>query len=165
MEYMVRSLTACLAVLTLCIVIAGSKASGEVNVNINVGVPVPPAVVVEAPPAMIFLSQPGVYVAVDVPYYIFFVSGRYYYFHNDHWYRSHGYRGPWTNIKRKVLPPGLRKYTIHQLHDFRDREFVVYKDHGPGYKGRHFVAKEDHRSKSNKHYEKGHKKHYKGKRD
>ena len=152
-----------MAILTLLVAITGSQALGEVNVNINIDVPVPPAIVVEAPPAMIFLPQPGLYVAVGIPYSIFFFSSHYYYFHNDHWFRAPGYGGPWAQIKYKSLPPGLRKYKIHELHTFRDREFNNYREHGSRYKGKHFIAAENHGHKSKGHSEKGHKKHGKGK--
>lgn len=165
MKYTVKRLTTCMAILTLLIAITGSQALGEVNVNINIDVPMPPAIVVEAPPAMIFLPQPGLYVAVGIPYSIFFHSSHYFYFHNDHWFRAPGYGGPWAQIKYKSLPRGLRKYKIHELHTFRDREFNVYREHGPRYKGKHFVAEKDHGHKSKGHSEKGHKKNGKGKRD
>ena len=165
MKHTAKRLTTCMAILTLLITITGSQALGEVNVNINIDVPVPPAIVVEAPPAMIFLPQPRLYVAVGIPYSIFFFSSHYYYFHNDHWFRAPGYGGPWAQIKYKSLPPGLRKYKIHELHTFRDREFNVYREHGPRYKGKHFVADKDHGHKSKGHSEKGHKKNGKGKRD
>ena len=165
MKHTAKRLTTCMAILTLLITITGSQALGEVNVNINIDVPVPPAIVVEAPPAMIFLPQPRLYVAVGIPYSIFFFSSHYYYFHNDHWFRAPGYGGPWAQIKYKSLPPGLRKYKIHELHTFRDREFNVYREHGPRYKGKHFVAEKDHGHKSKGHSEKGDKKHGKGKRD
>src|SRR3989337_4423152 len=165
MKHIIKRLTSYIAILTLLIAITGSQALGEVNVNVNIGVPMPPAIVVEAPPAMIFLPQPGVYVAVGIPYSIFFFSSHYYYFHNDHWFRASGYGGPWAQIKYKSLPPGLRKYKINQLHTFRDREFEVSREHGPGYKGKHFVAEKDHGHKSKGHSEKGHQKNGKGKRD
>lgn len=152
-----------MAILTLLIAITGSQSIGEVNVNVNIGVPVPPAVVVQAPPEMIFLSQPGVYVAIGVPYSIFFISGRYYYYHNDRWFWSPGYGGPWVHVKYKSLPRGLQKYRIHELHTFRDREFKAYRENGPKYRGKHFIAEKDHKQKSRGYSEKGQKRHHKGK--
>src|SRR2546425_9811538 len=55
-----------------------TQARAQVHVNINIGPPAP--VIVEAPPQMLFLPDPGVYVAVGVPYDVFFISGHYYYF-------------------------------------------------------------------------------------
>ena len=111
-----------------------------VDVNVNVGIPLPPPIVVAAPPAMVFLAEPAVYVAVGVPYDVFFVSGRYYYFHGGYWYWAPGYRGPWVHVVHRSLPPGLQKYKVERLHTFRAREFQRYTAQGPRYKGRHFVA-------------------------
>src|SRR5207248_1469851 len=55
------------------------SASAQVNVNINIGAP--PPVVVRARPTMVYLPEPGAYVAIGIPYDIYFVSGRYYYLH------------------------------------------------------------------------------------
>ena len=115
-----------------------SSVRAEVNVNINIAPP--PPVVVEAPPQMVFLPEPGVYVAVGIPFDVFFISGRYYYFHGGNWFWAKGYGGPWTHAVSKSLPPGLRKYKVEQLHKFREREYKVYKVQGPKFKGKHFVA-------------------------
>jgi len=122
-------------------------ASAEFNLNINIGSP--PPVVVSAPPTMLFLGQPGLYVAVGVPYDIFFISGRYYYFHGGHWYWAAGYGGPWVYVEGRALPPGLRKYKIEQLRGYRDREFKAYQVQGPKYNGRQFVGESGPGPKSN----------------
>jgi hypothetical protein len=118
---------------------AGS-ASAEVGVNLNINVGAPPPVVVASPPTMLFLGQPGLYVAVGVPYDIYYIAGRYYYFHDGHWFWAAGYGGPWVFVEGRALPPGLRKYRIEQLRGYRDREFKSYKVQGPKYNGRHFVG-------------------------
>jgi hypothetical protein len=113
-------------------------ALAEVNINVNIGPP--PPVVVATRPAMVFLPEPAVYVAVGVPYDIYFVSGRYYYMHGDHWFWGSGYDGPWVVVEQRHLPPGLAKYKVVKLREYRDREYKVYKVQGPGYKGKHFDA-------------------------
>jgi len=65
--------------------IAAPSSYAGVGVNINIGVPLPPPVVVQAPPEMVIIPEAGVYVAVGTPYDLFFLSGRYYYFHNGYW--------------------------------------------------------------------------------
>jgi hypothetical protein len=115
-----------------------SSVRAEVNVNINLAPP--PPVVVEAPPQMVFLPEPGIYVAVGIPFDVYFVSSRYYYVHGGNWFWAKGYGGPWTHAVYKSLPPGLRKYKVEQLHKFREREYKVYKVQGPKFKGKHFVA-------------------------
>jgi hypothetical protein len=128
--------------LLLCGVMLGGPMAttvpAEVNININVGVP--PPIIMEAPPAMIYLGMPGIYVMVGVPYDIFFISARYYYFHGGNWFWAPGYGGPWVHVVYKSLPPGLRKYKIEKLREFRVQEYKVYKAQGPKFKGKHFVA-------------------------
>jgi len=165
MKHLIKRVTTGMAILILVMAIAGSQAWGEVNVNINVGIPLPPPVVVSATPMMIFLPEPGIYVAIGVPYYIFFISGRYYYFHDSRWFWAPGYGGPWGHVVHKSLPPGLRKYKIEEIHRFREREFNLYKAQGPKYKGRHFSAVEGPGHKAEEHPQKGNKKHGKGKHD
>ena len=120
----------------------GSPAWAGVDVDINIGIPLPPAIVVEAAPTMVFLPEPAVYVAIGVPYDIFFISGRYYYFYGGNWFWAPGYGGPWVHVVYKSLPPGLRKYKVERIREFREREFKVYKAQGPNYKGRKFVGVE-----------------------
>jgi hypothetical protein len=110
----------------------------QVSVNINIGAP--PPVIVRSPPTMLLLPEPGFYVAVGVPYDIYFISGRYYYLHEDNWFWAPGYGGPWVHVVHSSLPPGLQKFKIRQLRTFRDREYGLYRAQGPDFKGRRFQA-------------------------
>jgi len=112
----------------------------RVDVNINIGVPVPPPIVVETPPEMVIIPEAGVYVVVGAPYDLYFISGRYYYFNNGYWYWSRGYAGPWVHVEYRMLPPGLRKYKIERLHEFREHVGKEYRERGPAFKGKHFRA-------------------------
>jgi hypothetical protein len=118
--------------------ISTTQAHAQVNVNVNIGPPAP--VIVQAPPPMLFLPEPGVYVAVGIPYDVFFVGGRYYYFHANHWFWGPGYAGPWTYVEYRSLPPGLRKHKVVVLREYRDREYKVYTVQGSKFKGQHFDA-------------------------
>lgn len=120
--------------------LAVPPADAQVNVNVNIGAP--PPVVVRTAPTMVLLPEPKMYVAVGVPYDIYFVDGRYYYLSGSHWFWGPGYGGPWTYVVVEKLPPGLRKYKIKQLHEFRDREYKVYQVKGPSNSERYFVAVE-----------------------
>jgi hypothetical protein len=117
------------------------QAHTQVNINVNIGPPAP--VVVEAPPQMLYLSDPGVYVAVGIPYDVYFVDGRYYYFHGEQWFWARGYRGPWTYVEYRTLPGRLRKYHVIRLREYRDREYKVYRVQGASFKGKHFNAVDD----------------------
>jgi len=156
---------------TLVAGLSATPAGAQVHVNVNIGPPPvvvaapppPPPVVVQAAPPMVFLSDPGVYVAVGVPYDIYFVNSRYYYFNGGNWFWGPGYGGPWTYAVYQSLPPGLQRYKVHRLHEFREREYEVYKDQGPRFKGRYFYAEDDHDNDHDhdrgEHHGKGHKKH------
>lgn len=80
------------------------------EIKIKLPAPPVPKIVLPAPPPMIWLPDPQVYVAHDSPHHIFFHSGRYYLFHQDAWFIGPAYNGPWSVIKAKQLPPGLRNY-------------------------------------------------------
>jgi hypothetical protein len=139
----------CMALLFVLLAGGLAQAAGvQVSVNVNIGQPppvivaAPPPVVVAAPPAMLYLPQPGLYVAVGTPYDIFFLSGHYYYYHEDHWFWAPGYSGPWVHVVTKSLPPGLQHYRVVQLREYREREYRVYKTQGPKFKGKYFIAEE-----------------------
>ena len=119
---------------------ATTSAHAQLNVNVHIGEP--PPVVVYSPPTMVLLPEPQMYVAVGVPYDIYFMSGRYYYLHGGHWFWGPGYGGPWTYVAVEKLPPGLRRYKVKQLHEFREREYKVYRASGPGGRSTVFVAEE-----------------------
>jgi hypothetical protein len=125
-------------------VLALPARAAEVHVNVNIGGPppvyvysAPPPVYVYPAPRLVYLAEPAVYVAVGIPYDIFFVGGRYYYYRGNDWYWGPGYGGPWRSVAYRSLPPGLRKFRVERLRDYRDREYRAYRvyDH-PSSRGR-----------------------------
>jgi len=127
--------------MTLLLALTGflpTQAHAQVSVNVNIGAP--PPVIVQAPPPMLFLQDPGVYVAVGIPYDVFFFGGRYYYVQGNHWFWGPGYAGPWTYVEYRTLPPGLRKYKVVKLREYREREYKVYRVQGASFRGEHFYA-------------------------
>src|SRR5215813_13570042 len=135
--------------LILSIELFATSAHAQVSVNVHIGKP--PPVVIYSPPTMVLMPEPQMYVAVGVPYDIYFVSGHYYYLHEGHWFWGPRYGGPWTYVAVEKLPPGLRKYKVHQLHEFRDREYKVYQVRGPASHGKYFVAEDDDRDEHHGH--------------
>jgi len=135
----------------LMLMVASVSAPAHAQVNVNVHIGEPPPVVVYSPPAMVLMPEPQMYVAVGVPYDIYFVGGRYYYLHGNHWFWGPRYGGPWTYVEVERLPPGLRKYKVKQLHEFREREYKVYKVQDTRVK--YFVAEDmdDHPGRGNGH--------------
>ena len=133
-----------LLVLTTALLIGGLavQAHAEVRINVNIGGPPPiyvaPApIYVQAAPTMVYLPQPALYVAVGIPYDLYFVGGRYYYFRGNNWYWGPGYGGPWSPVVYRALPPGLQRYQVVRLREYRDREYRVYRSSG---RDRYFVA-------------------------
>jgi hypothetical protein len=116
--------------------------AAEVHVNVNIGAP--PPIIVRSAPTMVYLAEPAAYVAVGIPYDLYFVGGRYYYFRGDNWYWAPGYSGPWNYVVYSSLPPGLRKFRTVRLHEFRDREYREYRissrEYRDRYNDRYFVA-------------------------
>ena len=98
--------------------------AAEVHINVNIGAP-PPIYYVQHPPRLVYLPQPAVYVAVGVPYDIYFVGGRYYHARGDNWYWAPGYGGPWNTVVYRALPPGLQKYKVSRLREFRGDYYEV----------------------------------------
>ena len=131
----------------------------KVDVNVNIGAPsvvvrevvppppppVPPrrTVIIEDVPDFIYPSSLGFYVAVGVPYDLYYVDDYYYMYRDGLWHRSYDYGGPWKVIKGKRVPYGLRRHRIDTIRHHRDREYVIYQRDRDHYRGRHFRPDHD----------------------
>jgi hypothetical protein len=114
---------------------------GADEVKIRIPAPPVPKIVLPAPPPMIWLPVPQVYVAHDSPHHIFFHGGHYYLFHHDLWYMGSAHAGPWTRIKVKQLPPGLHKYRGGHWREYQREAAQRFREdrdaeHRPFYAGR-----------------------------
>ena len=109
---------------------AAQARAAEVHVSVNIGTPAP--ILVREAPRMVYLAEPAAYVAVGIPYDLYYMSGRYYYFDRGNWFWGPGYGGPWNVVVYKSLPPGLRKFNVARLHHFREVEYRSYRDSGHG---------------------------------
>jgi hypothetical protein len=103
--------------------LAAQAQAAEVRVNVNIGAP--PPIVLHQAPRTVYLAEPAVYAVVDTPYDLYLVGGRYYYSYRDNWFWSPRYSGPWTPVVYRSLPPGLQKFKVTKLREFRYRD-----DHG-----------------------------------
>jgi hypothetical protein len=108
---------------------AGALIGGAVGaVTGAVTTPQPPMYAPEAAPAgwypeMVWLPSPGVYVASDYAYPLFFYDGFYYAFYGGSWYSGPSYRGPWQ--VRPAPPPAL--------HGFRSAAWSSYQARARSY--------------------------------
>jgi hypothetical protein len=156
-----------------------------VNLNINVGEPqrqvvvAPPPPVYVAPPAyapptetiqiqeeidFVYPQQLGFYVAVGVPYDLFYVQNSYFLFRDGRWLRAPSSRGPWVVQRSHDLPQPLRRHRIERIRECRTREYEVYNRDRDHYRGRHFHSEKGHwkeqhreakeRRKDERHFEK-----------
>lgn len=141
---MKRLISACI----LTAACAATAQAGNVNLNISLGTPavavpvaapVPAApVVIDEPPEFVMPSPLGFYVAVGVPYDLFYVSGSYFVVRDGIWYRSSHYRGPWHSVPYRKLPGKMRRYQIERIRAFRDSEYRHYSGDRGRYHDRFF---------------------------
>lgn len=94
-------------------------AQAEVSVNINIG---PPPVVVESPPEMVVVPQTMVYYAPAARVDLFFYRGFWWTRHEDRWFRSRGYNGPWRHMGPRYVPVEI----VRLPHDYRS---VYVREH------------------------------------
>ncbi|RQW77826.1 MAG: hypothetical protein EHM51_01120 [Geobacter sp.] len=135
---------------------ASAACAGNVGVDVNIHLgdqpqqvivrepippPPPPRVIrIEEDVNFIYPEALGFYVAVGVPYDLFYVRNNYYVFRDGRWLRASRSHGPWTVMKRRDLPPGLRRHQIERIRTYRDSEYDSYRRDREHYRGRHFVS-------------------------
>jgi hypothetical protein len=142
-----------------------------VNLNINLGEPQRQVVVVPAQPAYrpppVYVAPPpvyapveevrieddiqfvypnalGFYVAVGVPYDLFYLQNSYYLLRDGRWLRAPSSRGPWVVQSYRELPQGLRRHKMERIREFRTREYVAYNRDRDHYRGKHFRSEKEH---------------------
>ena len=98
--------------------------------------PAPPEIYVEESPQFIYSPELSMYVAVGVPYDLFYTGNGYFYFYGGRWYHGPYYNGPWVFAPRSIFPPVLLRYRIGQIRHFRNMEFRRYQHDRAHYRGR-----------------------------
>jgi hypothetical protein len=131
-----------LAIALLAPVSQAQASNVDFNVGVNIGVPaapvyVNPPVVIEGPPEFVAPPQLGFYVAVGVPYDLFYFGNRYYLYRGNGWYGAPYYNGPWVTIGYGDVPYGLRRFPMERVHYYRDGYYNRYHKYG-GQEFRHF---------------------------
>jgi hypothetical protein len=84
----------------------------------------------------IYPEDLGFYVAVGVPYDLFYLDSNYFIFRDGRWLRSPGSRGPWLVQRYRDLPPTLRRHKLERIREYRNREYLVYNRDRERYRGR-----------------------------
>jgi len=143
-----------LAFVPAALVLGASAArAGNVGVDLNIHLGnQPPQVVVPAPAPpvqvvaidedvnFVYPERLGFYVAVGVPYDLFYVGNSYYIWRDGRWFSARGSRGPWVATRHRDLPPGLRRHRLERIREYRRAEYDNYRRDREHYRGRHFMA-------------------------
>ncbi|HEY3309956.1 MAG TPA: hypothetical protein VGJ93_16000 [Desulfuromonadaceae bacterium] len=145
-----------LAALTISASAAFASNNVGVDLNIRLGnqpqqvivrepVAPPPEriVTIEEDVQFIYPEPLGFYVAVGVPYDLFYAQNNYYLFRDGRWLRAGSSRGPWLVMPRRDLPPGLRRHKIEQIRSYRTTEYDLFRRDREHYRGRHFHTDKD----------------------
>jgi hypothetical protein len=104
--------------------------------------PAPPQVVFGAPPRFIYSPALGFYVAVETPYDVVFLDGRYYLWGNGFWYEAPYYNGPWIVVRAGRVPPPLHRFAWNEIRRYRDYEYREFHRDQRHYQGRWHVPEE-----------------------
>jgi hypothetical protein len=125
--------------------VASSQAANvDVGINVNIGAP---AIVIESPPEFLLIPSLGLHISIDAPYDLFYLDGFYYQFHNNRWYRSNHYRGPWGYVDRRYLPQRMRKHDYREMLDWRNREYREYNKDRDKHRDRYYRPEDRHERK------------------
>jgi hypothetical protein len=106
--------------------------------NVDARVAASVNIVLAGPPMFVFPPALGFYVAVGVPYDMFFVDMRYYLCMHGAWYVAPYYDGPWVVIRYRRLPRILRMHKYQQIVKIRDQEYRVYQGGPDHYRGKQY---------------------------
>ena len=135
------------------LVVSGSQAANvDVGINVNIGAP---AIVITSPPEFLFIPSLGLHVSIGAPYDLFYLDGYYYQFHNNRWYRSNHYRGPWGYVDRRYLPKRMLKHDYLEMIDWRDRDYREYNKNREKHRDRYFRPEDKHEGKGERDDHKG----------
>jgi len=121
---------------------------GPGGVGLNIGLPwvvapapVPPPVyaypdnsyqpvAVVDEPEFVMPPELGFYVAVGVPYDLYFYNNSYWINRSNIWYSSAYYNGPWTRIYYRDVPYLFNRYPFERVRHYRDAYYGRYQKHG-----------------------------------
>lgn len=78
--------------------------------------------VIDTRPSFIVLPGYGFSVSIGTPYDMIYYDNLYYTYHNNYWYSSPAYRGPWVVIHENDLPDLIRKHSFDDIRKARDSQ-------------------------------------------
>lgn len=136
---------------TIMLLGVSSAWSSDVSIQIQLGNPAPAPYVVSQPPLFLYPQDLGFYVAVGVPFGLFYIDNYYYTIRGGVWYVSPHYDGPWYYVKPGHLPPGLVKHKYRDVIHRRDAEYRHYMKDRDHYRGRKYHPEERNRKEKREH--------------
>lgn len=108
------------------------------DIHIRLGDPVPAPYMISQPPLFLYPQDLGFYVAVGVPFGLFYIDNYYYTPRGGVWYGAPHYNGPWYHVKPGHLPPGLVKHRYRNVIHHRDVEYRHYLKDRDHYRGERY---------------------------
>lgn len=108
------------------------------DIHIRLGDPAPAPYLISQPPLFLYPRDLGFYVAVGVPFGLFYIDNYYYAPRGGVWYGSPHYNGPWYYVKPSHLPRELVKYRYRDVIHHRDVEYRHYLKDRDHYRGERY---------------------------
>ena len=78
-----------------------------------------PEVYLAAPPQFLRPEGESVFLAVEIPYDLFYVDNRFYLLYRGGWFASDFFEGPWEKLVREKIPAPLRSHTLQSVAELR----------------------------------------------
>jgi hypothetical protein len=97
----------CFGILLLLLMGLPVKSTAAVNINVGISIPPPPGFRFHAPPPMVVIPGTYIYAVPDIDIEVLFYRGYWYRPHNERWYRSKSYNGPWIYLEWRRVPRAL----------------------------------------------------------
>ncbi|MDD2336768.1 MAG: hypothetical protein PHD01_09365, partial [Geobacteraceae bacterium] len=87
-------------------------------------------VVTEEVPEFVQPPELGFYVAVGVPYDLFYYNNSYYMNRGNIWYNSPYYNGPWSSVYYSNVPYVFNRFPFERIRHYRDSYYGRYQRYG-----------------------------------
>jgi hypothetical protein len=88
------------------------------------------SVATEEVPEFVQPPELGFYVAVGVPYDLFFYNNSYWVNRGNIWYNSPYYNGPWSSIYYNDIPYVFNRFPFERIRHYRDAYYGRYQRYG-----------------------------------
>ncbi len=109
--------------------LANPAADAKAAINVQISTGSHPSFVINSAPNFIYLRGQGFSVSIGNPYDMVYYGRYYYIYHNNRWYRSSNYHGPWVLLRNNRLPYQIRRHRWEDIRRYRDIEYRR-SDHG-----------------------------------